>query len=53
MLDQVNQRNQLKITVQTMSAAPKEQGQDVAHELMSSPAINITQAGYLYIYLSN
>lgn len=38
---------------QRMSAAPKEQGQDVAHELMSSPTINITQAGYVYIYLSN
>jgi RHS repeat-associated protein len=36
-----------------MSAAPKEQGQDVAHELMSSPSITITQAGYVYIYLSN
>lgn len=38
---------------QRMSAAPKEQGQDVAHELISSPTINITQAGYVYIYLSN
>ncbi|MBL7851126.1 MAG: fibronectin type III domain-containing protein [Cyclobacteriaceae bacterium] len=38
---------------QRMSAAPKEQGQDVAHELMSSPTITITQAGYVYIYLSN
>lgn len=36
-----------------MSANPKEQGQDVAHELLSSPTINITQAGYVYIYLSN
>jgi RHS repeat-associated protein len=36
-----------------MSAAPKEQGQDVAHELMSSPSITITQAGYVNIYLSN
>jgi RHS repeat-associated protein len=36
-----------------MSAAPKEQGQDVAHELLSSPTINITQAGYVYIYVSN
>lgn len=38
---------------QRMSAAPMEQGQDVAHELMSSPNITITQAGYVYIYLSN
>jgi RHS repeat-associated protein len=36
-----------------MSATPKEQGQDVAHELMASPTITITQPGYIYIYLSN
>jgi RHS repeat-associated protein len=36
-----------------MSATPKEQGQDVAHELMASPTITIAQPGYIYIYLSN
>jgi RHS repeat-associated protein len=36
-----------------MSATPKEQGQDVTHELMASPTITITQPGYIYIYLSN
>lgn len=48
-------RNYTLITggYQRMSTAPKEQGQDVAHELMSSPSISITQAGYVYIYLSN
>jgi GxxExxY protein len=51
--NQVNQKNHLKIIVQTMSATPKEQGQDVAHELMASPTITITQPGYIYIYLSN
>jgi len=38
---------------QRMSSAPMEQGQDVAHELLSSPSITATQAGYVYIYLSN
>ncbi len=50
-------RNFVMLTAQSgytrMTAAPKEQGQDVAHELMASPTINITQPGYVYIYLSN
>ncbi len=31
----------------------KEAGTDVPHELIASPTINITQPGYVYIYLSN
>jgi|GEM_PF-1677256 len=36
-----------------ISTAPKETGQDVAHELLFSPQITIKQAGYVYIYISN
>jgi RHS repeat-associated protein len=36
-----------------ISTAPKENGQDVAHELLYSPAITIKQPGYVYFYLSN
>ena len=36
-----------------ISTAPKESGQDVAHERLFSPAITIDQPGYVYIYLSN
>jgi RHS repeat-associated protein len=36
-----------------LSNAPKESGQDVAHELLYSPQITIKQAGYVYIYVSN
>jgi RHS repeat-associated protein len=35
-----------------MSDVAKEQGQNVAHEKLSS-VISITQAGYVYVYLSN
>ncbi len=31
----------------------KEAGTDVAHELVTSPSITITQPGYVYVYLSN
>ena len=33
--------------------AGKEAGSDVAHELLTSPTITITQPGYVYIWLSN
>ncbi|MBS1978678.1 MAG: RHS repeat-associated core domain-containing protein, partial [Bacteroidetes bacterium] len=48
-------RNYVMITggYQRLSAAPKETGNNVAHERMASPNINITQPGYVYIYLSN
>ncbi|HND44397.1 MAG TPA: RHS repeat-associated core domain-containing protein, partial [Cyclobacteriaceae bacterium] len=36
-----------------LSTAPKEAGQDVAHELLESPQITIKQPGYVYIFLSN
>jgi RHS repeat-associated protein len=36
-----------------MTTAAREYGQDVAHELLASPTINITEPGYVYIYLSN
>jgi RHS repeat-associated protein len=36
-----------------ITTAGKETGSDVAHELVASPTINITQPGYVYIYLSN
>lgn len=38
---------------QRLSAIPKETGSNVAHERLASPAITITQPGYVYIYLSN
>ena len=37
---------------QRLSDSPKEQGQDVAHERLYAE-IPITEAGYVYIYLSN
>ena len=48
-------RNYAMITggYQRLSAAPKESGNNVAHERLFSPNINITQPGYVYIYLSN
>jgi RHS repeat-associated protein len=36
-----------------ITTAGKEAGTDVAHELVASPTITITQPGYVYIYLSN
>jgi len=36
-----------------LSSAPKEDGQNAAHELMASPTITITEPGYMYIYISN
>jgi RHS repeat-associated protein len=36
-----------------ITTAGKEAGSDVAHELVASPSITITQPGYVYIYLSN
>jgi RHS repeat-associated protein len=36
-----------------LTSAPKEKGQDVAHERLFSPQITIDQAGYVYIYYSN
>jgi RHS repeat-associated protein len=36
-----------------ITTAGKEADTDVAHELVASPAITITQPGYVYIYLSN
>jgi RHS repeat-associated protein len=36
-----------------ITTAGKEAGTDVAHELVASPNITITQPGYVYIYLSN
>lgn len=36
-----------------MSSTPKEYGQNVAHELLSSPNIIIDRPGYVYVYLSN
>jgi RHS repeat-associated protein len=38
---------------QQISTAGREYGQDAAHERLASPAITVTQAGYVYIYLSN
>ncbi len=35
-----------------LSDAPKEHGQDVAHEKLSA-SVTVKQAGYMYIYLSN
>jgi RHS repeat-associated protein len=37
---------------QRLSSAAKENGQNIAHELLSA-SVNITEAGYVYIYLSN
>lgn len=36
-----------------MSTFGKEAGTDVAHERLFSPTINITEPGYVYVYLSN
>ncbi len=36
-----------------LTTAAKETGTDVPHEYLASPKINITQPGYVYIYLSN
>jgi RHS repeat-associated protein len=36
-----------------LSATPKETGQDVAHERLFFDNLVITEAGYLYVYLSN
>lgn len=36
-----------------LSAAPREYGQDVAHERLFSPEIVISEPGYVYIYFSN
>lgn len=48
-------RNYMLITggYQRLSATPKETGSNVTHERLASPAITITQPGYVYIYLSN
>jgi RHS repeat-associated protein len=48
-------RNYVSLTggFKQITTAGKEAGTDVAHELVNSPAINITTAGYLYIWLSN
>jgi RHS repeat-associated protein len=48
-------RNYVLITggYQRLTALPKETGNNVNHELLASPAITITQPGYVYIYLSN
>jgi RHS repeat-associated protein len=36
-----------------ISSQPKEYGQDVLHEKLTSPEIQITEPGFVYIYLSN
>ncbi|MBY0434054.1 MAG: hypothetical protein K2U26_08105 [Cyclobacteriaceae bacterium] len=36
-----------------LSSTAREAGTNVPHELLQSPAISITQPGYVYIYLSN
>lgn len=36
-----------------MTTIAREYGQDVAHERLFSPAITITEPGYVYIYVSN
>jgi len=38
---------------QQIGTSGKEAGSDVDHELLNSPAIAITEPGYVYIYLSN
>jgi RHS repeat-associated protein len=48
-------RNYVSLTggFKQITTAGKETGADVAHELVNSPTINITNAGYVYIWLSN
>ncbi|MBI3219204.1 MAG: RHS repeat-associated core domain-containing protein, partial [Bacteroidetes bacterium] len=48
-------RNYVSLTggFKQITTAGKEAGTDVAHELVNSPTINITDAGYVYIWLSN
>ncbi|MBI3221289.1 MAG: RHS repeat-associated core domain-containing protein, partial [Bacteroidetes bacterium] len=48
-------RNYVSLTggFKQITTAGKEAGTDVAHELVTSPTINITEAGYAYIWLSN
>lgn len=48
-------RNYVSLTggFKQITTAGKEAGTDVAHELVNSPTINITDAGYMYIWLSN
>ncbi|MBI3234703.1 MAG: hypothetical protein HYZ42_11820, partial [Bacteroidetes bacterium] len=48
-------RNYVSLTggFKQITTAGKEAGTDVAHELVTSPTINITNAGYVYIWLSN
>lgn len=48
-------RNYVFITggFKQIGTVAKEAGTDVPHELIASPAITITQPGYVYIYLSN
>jgi RHS repeat-associated protein len=48
-------RNYVRVTggFKQITTAGKETGTDVAHELVNSPTINITDAGYVYIWLSN
>ncbi len=48
-------RNYVSLTggFKQITTAGKEAGSDVAHELVTSPTINITDAGYVYIWLSN
>ncbi len=48
-------RNYVFITggFKQIGTVAKEAGTDVPHELIASPTINITQPGYVYIYLSN
>ncbi len=48
-------RNYVSLTggFKQITTAGKEAGTDVAHELVTSPTINITDAGYVYIWLSN
>ncbi|MEQ1588064.1 MAG: M23 family metallopeptidase, partial [Cyclobacteriaceae bacterium] len=48
-------RNYVFITggFKQIGTTAKEGGTDVPHELLASPAITITQPGYVYIWLSN
>jgi len=45
--------NSSKSGYQQISTYAKEAGSDVDHELLNSPAIAITEPGYVYFYLSN